>query len=306
MMKRYLFAALTVATLGLGLALPALAAQYDTPTVTIDAVGHSKVTMTVTAGASGAPDGFGVYWMKMTDYNDYGDVWPSVLTYPGLGWSFFTGTPSLNDFAAGADYRLAPFESMTIEIGDLDGETGINANETGELVDGTEYVLCTFAKAGSGFTQSNYSSNVVGTSTLQGQNCTYTQGYWKNHPGAWPVASLMLGTVNYTQAQLLQILNQPVAGNGLISLAHQLIATKLNIAQGALATPLVNSTIAAADAQIGALVVPPIGGGSLSPGSTSGKTQILDDFNQGITGPGHCGDTPTHSSSWGRIKSLYR
>src|SRR3989344_377587 len=61
------------------------------------------------------------------------------------------------------------------------------------------------------------------------QNCTLTQGYWKNHPDSWPVSSLILGTTVYTKAQLLTIFGQPVAGNGLVSLAHQLIAAKLNI-----------------------------------------------------------------------------
>ena len=44
---------------------------------------------------------------------------------------------------------------------------------------------------------------------------------------------LTLGTVTYSQAQLLAIFNTPVRGNGLISLAHQLIAAKLNILAGA-------------------------------------------------------------------------
>ena len=64
-------------------------------------------------------------------------------------------------------------------------------------------------------------------------NCTYTLGYWKNHPEAWPVTSLTLGTVSYNQAELLSILNQSAGGNGLVTLAHQLITTLLNQAQGA-------------------------------------------------------------------------
>src|SRR5258705_5036 len=72
-------------------------------------------------------------------------------------------------------------------------------------------------------------SVVVNDATTETTNCTYTQGYWKNHPNAWPVTSLTLGTVNYTKAQLIQILEEDVNGNGLISLAHQLIAALLNI-----------------------------------------------------------------------------
>lgn len=119
--------------------------------------------------------------------------------------------------------------------------------------------------------------------------CTLTQGYWKNHEEDWPVSTLTLGTVSYSQPQLLAIFDSPVAGNGLISLAHQLIAAKLNIANGASGSAIASS-IAAADALIGSLVVPPVGGGSLDPSATSALVTALDNYNRGITGPGHCED----------------
>ncbi|HEY5952518.1 MAG TPA: myxococcus cysteine-rich repeat containing protein [Kofleriaceae bacterium] len=121
--------------------------------------------------------------------------------------------------------------------------------------------------------------------TEQG-DCTLTQGYWKNHASEWPVTSVTLGSVTYTQAQALDIFAQPVAGNGLVSLAHQLIAAKLNVASGASNT--VVNEIAQADSAIGALVVPPVGAGYLSTASTAGLAQALDDYNTGKTGPGHC------------------
>jgi hypothetical protein len=122
--------------------------------------------------------------------------------------------------------------------------------------------------------------------------CTLTQGFWKEHyPGNWPASvqsgGLTLGTVHYTAAELESILNEPVGGNGLIDLAHQLIAAKLNIANGADGSA-VATTIAAADALIGSLVVPPVGTGSLAPGDVSALVTTLDQFNQGLIGPGHC------------------
>jgi hypothetical protein len=177
-------------------------------------------------------------------------------------------------------------------------------------------VLCTFAKAGSGFTQSAYSQNIAGMSTLQGENCTYTQGYWKTHgAGAchsgnnaddWDTNNLTLGTVNYNATELCSILNQNVGGNGLVSLAHQLIAAKLNIASGALPGAAVLTCINNADALIGNLVVPPVGGGFLAPATTSALTQCLDNFNNGLSGVPHCPSTPSKNSSWGRLKTLYR
>ena len=119
------------------------------------------------------------------------------------------------------------------------------------------------------------------------EGCTFTQGFWKNHTEAWPVSSLVLGSVSYTDAQLSAIFDEPVSGNGLISLAHQLIAAKLNIANGASATD-VQDDIDAADALIDGLVVPPVGSGHLDPSTTSSLVDALTDFNEGTTGPGHC------------------
>src|SRR5262245_58345810 len=131
---------------------------------------------------------------------------------------------------------------------------------------------------------SDPSITVTGTCAVA---CTRGQGFWKNTPGAWAVTTLTLGTVSYSQAQLLQILNEPVVGNGLVSLAHQLIAAKLNVAAGT-DPSAVSSSISAADTMIGGLIVPPIGSGSLATSATSALATALDNYNSGITGPGAC------------------
>src|SRR5207248_632359 len=58
------------------------------------------------------------------------------------------------------------------------------------------------------------------TSTYPG--CTGTPGYWKNHPSAWPVTSLTIGGVTYSQGDLMAIYALPVTGDDSINLAHQL------------------------------------------------------------------------------------
>jgi cysteine-rich repeat protein len=128
-----------------------------------------------------------------------------------------------------------------------------------------------------------------GSGAGQGGDCTLTQGYWKNHVDAWPVASLKLGSVSYTKVELLAILKAPVKGNGLIQLAHQLIAAKLNIAAGA-DDAAVSAAIDQADALIGSLVCPPTGEGKLATHATSSLEGKLAAFNEGDLGPGHCGD----------------
>lgn len=86
-------------------------------------------------------------------------------------------------------------------------------------------------------------------------------------------------------------------GNGLISLAHQLIAAKLNVARGASPNQDVSDAIAAADALIGTLIVPPTTGSDassyLDPASVNSAEGTLDAFNNGLTsGAAHCGDEP--------------
>jgi len=299
--KYLLAAAMTLVSV-----VPALAITYDPPTVEVVDFGTNKLTVSVTAGPSGCPDGFSVYWMTAFDYEDYGSVWPDNLGYPTLRWAIFNGTPTLNTFEGVYDtFNLGPNQTILIELGDLEDETGVTTNTVEELVEEENFVVCGFATAGSGNSRSDYSLNGTGT-TVSKKDCVKSQGYWKNHSSQWPVNSLVLGTVNYTKAQLLSILNKSANGNGLISMAKQLIAAKLNIANGAQPTPTLVNTVTAADAQIGALVVPPVGSGYLSPSSTSSKTQKLDDFNNGHKYNNGCGSVSTGTSSWGRLKALYR
>lgn len=277
----------------------------DRPSLDVVGGGHGKVRLTVTAGASGAPAGFQVSWMTAEQFAAQGSRWASLFS-PGQGWADFIGTGTLNTWGTSVvDFKLAPNQSLDIEIGDTRGETGVTGTIAAELLTGTEYVFVTVAHGAGMNTDSPLSVTVSHATTTQGEDCTYTIGYWKTHPAAWPVSSLMLGSVNYSAAQLMNILNAPVAGNGLISLAHQLIAARLNLANGANPTSIA-ATVAAADAQIGALVIPPVGAGYLHPSTTSSKTQLLDDFNNGVSGPGHCGSTPARTSSWGAIKLIAR
>jgi hypothetical protein len=112
-------------------------------------------------------------------------------------------------------------------------------------------------------------------------SCVFGQGFWKNHPAQWPVNHLQLGNTTYSQDQLLLILHQPVRGNGLVLLAHQLIAAELNIANGA-AGSCIQQTIADANALIGDLVIPPVGTGNLSPTDVSALADTLDQYNDGM------------------------
>lgn len=287
-------------------ALPSAAlAQYenDPPAVSTGAIARGGIELNLTAVPSGAPGGFTVWWMKQTDFEANGSQWFAGGAPFQLEASY-TGVPTLHTMDGTlTSFVLAPSQHIEIEIGDIFDETGLTTNSPVEFEPGVAYVFCGFTNSGSGLAQSDYSATVAASTNPHG-NCIFTIGYWKNHPGAWPVTSLTLGTVTYTQAQLLAILATPAAGNGLLILAHQLIATKLNFANGGDPATVI-STVTAADALIGGLVVPPVGSGYLTPASVSALTQVLDDYNNGLLALEAC-VTPTRSFTWGRIKSLYR
>ncbi len=83
-----------------------------------------------------------------------------------------------------------------------------------------------------------------------GNQCPLSQGYWKTHTSQWKVTSLSLLPHNYSQSQLLALLNASSSGDASVILAKQLIAAKLNIANGSLTTP-VSGVISSADAKLG-------------------------------------------------------
>jgi len=133
-------------------------------------------------------------------------------------------------------------------------------------------------------------------------NCPLTQGFWKNHPHAWPVSTLELGTVSYTEAQLLNILQtSPGSGNGAdasLILAHQLIAAKLNLANGSDPCPIL-SIIAAADALIDSHTIPIVP--QITPSSTVGAQMValasaLDSYNEGLLTP-NCASVESSGSA---------
>jgi hypothetical protein len=199
-------------------------------------------------------------------------------------------------------YNLGSNACVTVNLGEFLFDNGASTNCILALNCGEEYAFRAFAHANSSKNRSDFTAldlaNSLCCSTIAcngGAGCTYTQGYWKTHgpiptgnnSNEWPVNNLTLGSVNYTALQLQAILDKPAMGNGLIALAHQLIAAKLNIANGSNPAAAA-AAITAADVLIGGLIVPPVGAGSLAPSATSALTTALTNYNEGSTGPGHC------------------
>jgi hypothetical protein len=275
--------------------------KIDTPVLSCGSATQASLNIQVCApagtGATGLPAGFSIQWMTASDLAALGGVWPSS---DSICHGSFSGNANLSR------YNLSPGQCVTVDVGEFLFDNGASTNCAGDLACGTEYVFRAFGHATSTLNRSDFTSNRSCSTLpceLEGPGCTEGQGYWKNHNDsvcagdpasplcvAWPSGGLpmLLGTTySYDETQLLSILNTPAAGNGLIALAHQLIAAKLNIANGADGSA-VAADIAAADALIGTLVVPPVGAGYLAPALTSALTTALTNFNDGATGPGHC------------------
>ena len=279
----------------------AAAQALDTPSATVAARGFFRIDLEVQAGGTGTPNGFTLQWMRRSDFQLSG--WPADPNSPRLMHADFTGDPTLNLDPSSTTFQLAPNGSIQVQVGDLFDETGVDANYLEHLVPGG-YVFRVIAKGSPTTGGASAPSSEIFAAT---NNPECTQGFWKTHPEAWPLGCtpMLLGTVPYTQPQLLSIFNTPAAGNGILSLAHQLIAVKLNICHGSNPATIL-ATIAAADALIGGLVIPPIGGGFLSPSSTSALTDILDNFNNGlIPGVVDCPVSAKHST-WSGLKTIYR
>ena len=132
------------------------------------------------------------------------------------------------------------------------------------------------------------------------QGCTLTIGYYKNHPTAIAPLPINLGTaggaktlVVSSQTIGVNVLGQHTYGtpeNGITKLYAQLLAAKLNGLRGASLTA-VASTISAADTFLATH--------NQNDWATLTATEVanvmawhtaLDKYNNGLIGPGHCGD----------------
>ncbi|WP_437811203.1 hypothetical protein [Sorangium sp. So ce1078] len=133
-----------------------------------------------------------------------------------------------------------------------------------------------------------------------GDGCTLTQGYWKNHEESWPVSSLTIGGVEYSQEELLELFRTAPKGDTSLILCHQLIAARLNVESGA-SDAAVDGALADAEAWMAANKD---ADGELPYGTKRGSAADeavslsgkLAAFNEGGTGPGHCDDGPGSGS----------
>ncbi|HMA18026.1 MAG TPA: hypothetical protein VKS03_06270 [Thermoanaerobaculia bacterium] len=264
-----------------------------------DATGLS-IAVSVCAGPGGAPGGFEIQWMASESFAEGPDgvigtaddaTWPTPAD-PDICAVSFVGREQFGERGIGPD------ECVAVDFGQLLADLGVPTNCPASLACGSSYVFRAITHRAAAPVALSVSPTVsCGTlaCTPAIPGCVVTGAYWKDHGplprrgnlNEWNVASLRLGHVTYSDLELQAILETPADGNGLIALAHQLIAAKLNIASGT-DDATIASTIAAADKVIGNLFVPPGGDGYLALSATWSLTRTLAAYNEGAVGPGHC------------------
>lgn len=133
--------------------------------------------------------------------------------------------------------------------------------------------------------------------------CTLTQGYWKTHSGYGPASkpdpswNLLPGglgpdTVFFLSGQTwYQVFWTAPAGNQYYNLAHQYMAARLNVFNGASAPAAVASAIASATTLFETYT--PAQVGAMDSKNAVRKQFVtlagtLGSYNEGLTGPGHC------------------
>jgi hypothetical protein len=135
--------------------------------------------------------------------------------------------------------------------------------------------------------------------TNGGEGCTLTQGYWKNHSDyaenasqhkAWPISedTQLCGQSWY------DILHTAGKGDAWYVVAHQYIAASLNVASGAAVTAEVTAALAAAEGFLADCKI-----SKAEKADAIASKDVLDAFNNGEIGPGHCDDTPTPETTGG-------
>src|SRR5690349_3865521 len=124
----------------------AAAAVFDTPTIAFVESGRTSFDVRVTAGASGAPDGFTVDWLPATVFDQLGG-WPAAND-TRIQHANFYGYPTLNISEGTETFHLAPATAAGVQVGDLFDETGVAQTGVMELPEGSEFVVRVHANGG--------------------------------------------------------------------------------------------------------------------------------------------------------------
>jgi hypothetical protein len=188
--------------------------------------------------------------------------------------TFTTGPTEIVDGVTRNYFVDVPSEHVRFDLFFKDDETDVLLTDYCRA-----YVVCGQIVPTDGKATVNYDMLGCNDHTVTGPG-TSPVDYWKN-PAVWPVDSLDIGGVTYTQAQVIARLKQPVKGDKSKNTFRELVAAKLNVLVGNDGS-CVTEAIAAADAW---LALHPFGSHIAGKSSTwkqiNGTVGTLEDYNLG-------------------------
>ena len=122
---------------------------------------------------------------------------------------------------------------------------------------------------------------------VRDNGCTVTLGWYKNHTSDWPSGALAPNSDFDGWGTVIDLLNTPPKGSQYIILAHQYITALLNIQGGASVPPDVQAALDTAEDYFFNVSGDAMGDASVN---ITGVSTVLDNYNNGLIGPGHCDD----------------
>jgi hypothetical protein len=171
------------------------------------------------------------------------------------------------------------------------GFASVSGQRIDQEVGGTATTISalTFANGGEIVINIYHGATITFVNHVEENGCTYTQGWYKNEKHVWPSGSITRGSSFDGGASHASILDTPPRGNVYYILAHQYITALLNVQGGASSTDIADELDDAADYFAAASPNNPLPAGWTKDEVTALAT-ALDEYNNGITGPGHCDD----------------
>ncbi|MBY5163313.1 hypothetical protein [Salsipaludibacter albus] len=254
-----------------------LECTYSTPLP--DASSRTNTATATTTGAVGGGQGSAPVTFSATPTTEVDECVDVTDTNVGiLGTVCADGAPEA--FVYTLSFGTAADNDVVVACGDTshDNTATVTTNDTGTEHDDTV---------------------TVDVEVLCASSCTLTQGYWKTHsqqgPAPYDADWANLGPMEEQTTFFLsgktwhQTFWTPPAGNVYYVLAHQYQAATLNVLDGASAPAEVTAALSSAQTLFSTTT--PAQAAGLKGGSKqawTGLASLLDDYNNGLVGPGHC------------------
>lgn len=124
-----------------------------------------------------------------------------------------------------------------------------------------------------------------------GDGCTLTQDYWKNHTGEWPSPYSPAAAFYLSGQNWADVFATSPNGSGYYILAHQFMAAKLNIANGAGTPSGILTALGDAESFFTTSTPASCTTQNFNCNQQKATAAVLDDYNNGtyVGGPPHCG-----------------